>query len=214
MKENTEANEDFVMKGQEALARPLFVLDEPRPANVAVVFGHCDSALSSRRVRRAASLYHQGLVPRLLLSGGGESTADGMPEAEIMAGMAVALGVPEHALLLEKKARSTFENVKHSLELLHGTGLMPEIGTVLLVSCPWHMGRVYLMARQVFPSHVNLFCCPHDESCGADNWMQSPECCRFIEMELTLLARVTGAMPDVQRVAGPVRDGENDRPVP
>jgi uncharacterized SAM-binding protein YcdF (DUF218 family) len=117
-------------------ARALFVRDDPRPADLALVFGHCDAAVSSRRARQAVSLHRQGLVPRLLCSGGGHATEDGTAEADLMAGAAFALGVPREAVLVETPSRNTYENVRNSLALLRDTGLLGGVGVVLLVSCP------------------------------------------------------------------------------
>jgi uncharacterized SAM-binding protein YcdF (DUF218 family) len=168
----------------------LFVRDVPQPADLGLVFGNCDPELSQERARQAATLYHQGFVPRLLLSGGAGATADGAPEAEQMAREVFALGVPEAAILVEVRSRNTFENVVNSLALLHDAGLLPEIATVLLVSCPWHMQRVRLLARHVFPSSIHFLSCPHQESCTETTWPLSLDCRRFVEDELRLLARI------------------------
>lgn len=172
-------------------AGALFVRDEPRPADLALGFGHHDEAVARRRARQAATLYRDGLVPRLLFSGGGHATADGTPEAEPMAREALALGVPDDAVLREVRSRNTYENVVLSLALLRDRGLVPGLGTVLLVSCPWHMRRVLLLARHVFPRSVRLLCCPHAESCTERTWADSAECRRHVENELWLLERLT-----------------------
>jgi uncharacterized SAM-binding protein YcdF (DUF218 family) len=173
-------------------ASALFVRDEPQQADLALVFGHRDADVSRRRARQAATLYHQQFVPRILLSGGAGATADGTPESERMAREVLALGVPGEAVLLEVRSRNTNENVATSLTLLREAGLLPMISAVLLVSCPWHMRRVLLLARHVFPSSVRLLCCPHQESCTESNWSRSPDCRRFVQDELRLLGRLAG----------------------
>lgn len=173
-------------------ASDLFVRDEPQQADLGLVFGNCDPELSQQRARQAAALYQQGFVPRLLLTGGAGATADGTPEAERMARELIALGVPEEALLLEALSRNTHENVKNALALLRDAGLLPKISAVLLVSCPWHMRRVLLLARHVFPASIRLLCCPHQESCTESTWPHSLDCRRFIQDELRLLARTAG----------------------
>ena len=171
-------------------ASALFVRDDPQQADIGLVFGNCDPELSLQRARQAAALYHQGFVPRLVLSGGASATADGTPEAERMAREIFALGVPQAAVLLEVRSRNTYENVVNSLALLRDAGLLPEIATVLLVSCPWHMQRVRLLARHVFPSSIHFLCCPHHESCTETTWPLSLDCRRFVQDELRLLARI------------------------
>jgi uncharacterized SAM-binding protein YcdF (DUF218 family) len=170
----------------------LFVRDDPQQANLALVFGHCDAEVSLRRARQAAVFFHQGFVPRILLSGGGGATSGGPPEAERMACEILARGVPEEAILLEVRSRNTYENVKNSLALLRDAGVLPNVSAVMLVSCPWHMGRVLLLARHLVPSSIRLLCCPHQESCTESTWIDSPDCRRFVQDELRLLARITG----------------------
>src|SRR5260370_848585 len=101
----------------EKVPSDLFVRDEPEPADLALVFGHCDADVSARRARHAASLYRLGLAQRHLFSGGGHATADSTPEAERMAREVLALGVPEEAVLREVHSRNTYENVENSLAL-------------------------------------------------------------------------------------------------
>ncbi|HYT87566.1 MAG TPA: YdcF family protein [Gemmataceae bacterium] len=170
----------------------VFVRDEPELADLALVFGHCDADVSHRRARHAVSLYRQGLVPRLLFSGGGHTTADGTPEAERMASEALGLGVPAEVVLLELRSRNTYENVENSLALLREMGLLSGVSVVLLVSWPWHTRRVLLLARHVFPSEIRLLCAPHQESCTERTWSHSVDCRRFVRDELRLLARLTG----------------------
>jgi hypothetical protein len=92
-----------------------------------------------------------------------------------MARIAQELDVPEDAILLETLARNTFENAALSLALLRDRGILDECATILLVSCPWHMRRVVLTVRQVFPE-VRLLACPHEGRCSAVDWQGNPEC--------------------------------------
>jgi uncharacterized SAM-binding protein YcdF (DUF218 family) len=173
-------------------ARALFVRDDPQPADLALVFGHGDAYLSRCRARQAVSLYRQRLVPRLLFSGGGHATTDGTPEGDLMASEALALGVPQEAILVETESRNTYENLRNTLVLLQDKNLLAAAGVVLLVSCPWHMRRVLLLARHVLPPSLHLLCCPHQEFCTEETWASSPACRRLVENELFLLAGLTG----------------------
>jgi hypothetical protein len=187
-----QGRKEGTLRRPEVAASALFVRDEPRQADLALVFGHSDPDVSRRRARHAAALFHQGFARLLLLCGGPHATADGTPEADGMARQARALGVPEGAILLERTSRSTYDNVRNALALLREGGLLPGVRTMLLVSCPWHMRRVLLLARYIFPSEVRLLCCPHQECCTEQTWPGSPECRGFIRAELRLLARLAG----------------------
>lgn len=174
----------------------LFVRDAPERADLALVLGHSDPARSARRARHAARLHAGGFVPRVLLSGGplpGHNT-----EADFMAGVLAGQGVPPEAVLLDPHARTTAENVSNARALLDARGLIAGLSAVLLVSCPWHMGRVRLLARRAFPVDVRLLCCPHDEDCTAEGWTGSAECYPLVAAEAALLARLLSydAPPD------------------
>lgn len=166
----------------------LFVRDAPERADLALVFGHADPTRSARRARHAARLYASGFVPRLLLSGG--SLPGHGTEAEVMAGVVAEHGVPPDAILLDLHAHTTAENVSNARWLLDACGLAAGPLAVLLVSCPWHMGRTRLLAGRAFPARVRLLCCPHDEECTAAGWTESAECCRLIAAEAALMERL------------------------
>lgn len=92
------------------------------------------------RVEHAAALYHAGVAPRLLLSGGvGEH---GPSEARVARALAVGLGVPESACLLEEESHSTRDNARLSVRALRAAGLTRAV----VVSDPYHL----LRARQLF----------------------------------------------------------------
>lgn len=171
----------------------LFVRDPPERAGLALVFGHADPARAARRARHAARLYADGFVPRLLLSGGPLSGHGS--EAALMAGIVVGEGVPPEAVLLDPHARTTAENVSNACRLLDARGLTAGLAAVLLVSCPWHMGRARLLASRVFTPAVRLLCCPHGEGCTAEGWTRSAECCRLVAAEAALLTRLLSCDP-------------------
>lgn len=165
----------------------LFVDDGPEPADLALVFGYIEPDAACQRVRRAAGLYRSGLVPRLLMTGGGSHRGDTATEASLMLRVACELGVPREAILVEDRSRNTFENVANTVAMLHELDLLDTIRTILLVSCPWHMQRVSLIARAGFPNHVRMRCCPHTESCAAGSWAASRVCRKRVVGEARLL---------------------------
>jgi uncharacterized SAM-binding protein YcdF (DUF218 family)/glycosyltransferase involved in cell wall biosynthesis len=134
-------------------ARPLYAAEAARPADAVVVFagGVGESGQAGggyqERVKRAVELYQSGLAPRMIFSSGYVFAFD---EADIMKGLAVASGVPPHAVLLEKEAENTRENVLFVERLLQQNGWR----TVLLVSSPYHMRRALLTWRRAAPDTV------------------------------------------------------------
>jgi uncharacterized SAM-binding protein YcdF (DUF218 family) len=169
----------------------LFRRDPLSHSNLALVFGNTDSQVSAERARHAASLFLGGHTHRLLLSGGATGD-DGQSEAECMAAVAKASGVPPEALLLEAQSRTTVENLSCAVSLLARQNLLDTIRTVHLVSCPWHMRRVLHFARAAFGPTVSLLASPHEESCTESTWASSAECRKRVLSELRLVKHLLG----------------------
>src|SRR5690348_4363240 len=92
--------------------------DFAAPADVIIVFG-CPSyennilaasfsACVRVRAEHAAELYHQGLAPMIIPTGG--LTGPEPSEAEAMAQTMVAQGVPRSAIIVEDQALDTIQN--------------------------------------------------------------------------------------------------------
>lgn len=100
-----------------------------------------------RRALVAAGLWHSGTVGQILASGG---SAGGLPsEAQAIAQICKAQGVPDAALLLDTQARTTEENLRNAQALLRvqaGTAPLPE---VILVTDLYHQPRAWLVARRL-----------------------------------------------------------------
>jgi uncharacterized SAM-binding protein YcdF (DUF218 family) len=165
----------------------LFPRHESRQGDLALVFGSHLPEEAAARTRAGARLYLTGFVPRLLFSGGAPRDPDDETEAARMADLAREMTVPDSAILIEPHSRNTFENAICSRVLLQQLGLLDSLLTVLLVSCPWHMGRVARIMRKTFPERVEFVCCPHEESCTSDTWQSSPDCSRRVRTEADLL---------------------------
>ena len=101
---------------------------------------------SSDRVWHAARLFHRGLAPRIIVSGGSFLVETGQApptqtEALAMRQFLVALGVPESAIVMEGKSVNTIENMRETRALI-GTG------HVALVTSGYHMPRALRLARK------------------------------------------------------------------
>jgi uncharacterized SAM-binding protein YcdF (DUF218 family)/glycosyltransferase involved in cell wall biosynthesis len=132
------------------LASPLKLSDTPRPADAIVVFagGVGESGQAGggyqERVKRAADLYRSGLAPHVVFSSG---YVYAFQEAEIMKALAVANGIPDTAIVLEKRAANTYQNVLYSRDIVERSGWR----RVLLVSSPYHMRRAVLTWHHAAP---------------------------------------------------------------
>ena len=89
----------------------------PEKADVIVGFGNFNDNIA----RRAAELYHQGLAPKILFTGGlGRNTMGLLPESEAarFARVAMECGVPEEDIIKEDKSTNTAENILFTRRLL------------------------------------------------------------------------------------------------
>lgn len=94
----------------------------PRKADLIVGFGNFNTDIA----RRAAELYHQGIAPKILFTGGLGRNTEGLlpePEAVRFARVAVACGVPEEDIILEDKSKNTADNILFTKALLEEKGI-------------------------------------------------------------------------------------------
>ncbi len=153
-----------------AISRFLFVSDPPEAVDLAFVFG--SPSISS--LEPAIALFRDGLTPRILISGQGRAV-DGQPEWQLYRAHALASGVPEDALLIERDAANTFENAAFGAALIERTIGWQGITTVAVSAKPFHMRRALMSARRHFPEGVRLIACPPIGlgDLGPDDWWQS-----------------------------------------
>jgi uncharacterized SAM-binding protein YcdF (DUF218 family) len=140
------------------LARPLFVAEDVRPQPFIVVLcGGCRfsgrlSESTCARVEHGVRLFEQGLAPRLILSGG--RWAPHRPAcAPRMQALALALGVPPEAMIVENRSASTAENAREVARLLRAEAAP----SILLVTGPLHMRRAKLCFEKL---GVHVACAP------------------------------------------------------
>ncbi|QIL86379.1 YdcF family protein [Vibrio sp. HDW18] len=122
------------------------------PADVIVVLGSNDL----RVAEHAAKLYHQGLAPCLLFSGGYGRFTQGVfsePEAQLFAAIAKDAGVPAHAILLETQSTNSGENIRFSHQLLVERSQPAK--RILLLHKPYMERRAYATFMQQWPDPVD-----------------------------------------------------------
>ncbi|PML82136.1 YdcF family protein [Enterovibrio norvegicus] len=118
----------------------------------------CIFVLGSNDIRvaeQAAALYHQGLAPYVMISGGkGRFTEDAFEksEAETFAEILIDEGVPASALILEKQATNTGENITLSYALMKEKG--HNFQRLLLVQKPFMERRAFATFMKQWPEPV------------------------------------------------------------
>lgn len=104
-----------------------------------------------RPAERAAELFLDGYAPFILFSGGlGNFTREWKePEAEKFGEVAMKMGVPQSALLLECKSTNTGENILFSKQLLKDKNI--EVRNLILVQKPYMERRSFATISKQWP---------------------------------------------------------------
>ena len=122
--------------------------DEARPADAIVVLGAAQyvgrpSPVLRARLDHAVELWKRGLAPRVVLTGG-TGAGDTTSEAAVGRRYALRRGVPDSAIVLENRGRTTSE----SMRAVAGYMETRPSARVILVSDPFHMLRLSVLARR------------------------------------------------------------------
>ncbi|MGW2646862.1 YdcF family protein [Streptomyces sp. NPDC001393] len=137
------------------------------PVDVAIGLGSHDLGVAAF----SAELYRAGLFPTLVFTGGNSpTTAKVFPRGEAVhfRENALALGVPDSAILVEPNAGNTGQNITLSREVLASAGITPK--SVLLVSKPYMERRSFATARKLWPE-VEVICA--SEPMEFDDYLKS-----------------------------------------
>ncbi|MFA6321092.1 MAG: ElyC/SanA/YdcF family protein [Candidatus Omnitrophota bacterium] len=129
------------------VGEPLKVSSRLEKADAIVVFagGVGESGKAGQgyeeRVKYAVDLYKEGYAKYLIFSSG---YVYAIKESEIMQALAVSLGVPPNAIVLEERATNTYQNVAYSVEILRKMHMKRAI----IVSSPYNMLRISLVCNK------------------------------------------------------------------
>lgn len=129
----------------------------PEKSDCILVLGSHDLRVANR----GAELYLQGWAPLLILSGGLGNFTSGMwtePEADKFARIAMEMGVPEKAILVESKSSNTGENILFTQQLLQQKNLDPH--SFIVVQKPYMERRSYATFKRHWPDKKLLVTSP------------------------------------------------------
>lgn len=128
---------------------------DPEPADCILVMGGHDKGVAEH----AASLYRRGVAPIVAVSGGVvnppsmlEQGREQASEAEELAAVLVAGGVPPELALLERRATNSGENFRFTDELFAEHAL--RIRSAVIVTKPYCERRAIATARKNWPARV------------------------------------------------------------
>lgn len=144
----------IVIPGLLYLAVALYIakhaeLDDKKPSDVILVLGakgktngHYNPCLKSR-VEQGVKLYKEHYAPLLLFTGGRNKKE--ASEAQTMKEIALSLGVPARAILLETNAKTTYENLLFSKKMIEDRHLQ----SIIIVTEAFHSPRARLVAQKL-----------------------------------------------------------------
>ncbi|TVQ82293.1 MAG: YdcF family protein [Micavibrio sp.] len=139
------------------IADYMLVETELRSADLCFVFGGQNA---DHLADHAAKLYHKGLFPKILVSGG-VATDDGRMECDRMRDRLVKKGVPEDAILVENKATNTGENVKYGMALIEKKIGLKNVKSLIGIG-QIHASRRFVMTlERHWPDVVKMFSTPN-----------------------------------------------------
>jgi uncharacterized SAM-binding protein YcdF (DUF218 family) len=144
--------------------------DTARPVAAIVVLGAAQyggrpSPVLRARVDHALDLWRRGLAPRLIFTGG-PGDLDTTSEAAVAERYAIDHGIPPRAIMIENAGRSTAESLQHVAALMDAEPAR----TVILVSDPFHMLRLTILARRY---GLTAYASPTRTSPISTSWRES-----------------------------------------
>lgn len=162
----------------------IFLEDLPEKADLIIVPGNT----WPQPARRAAALYHEGMAPYIVVSGRyskGQQTFAGaacegdrykgayMTEADFLTDVLIREGVPETAVLQERKAEITLENARYIRRLLEEKKMT--VKKALICCQAFHARRCRMYFEYVFQdTDVEFLMCPAvTQGISRCSWMES-----------------------------------------
>ncbi len=123
--------------------------DESRKVDAIVVLGAAQydgrpSPVLRARLDHAVALYHDGVAPRIIFTGG-TAPGDTVSEAVVGRRYAARKGVPSDALLTEDGGMTSLESMREVKRIMMRGGMK----SAVLVSDPFHMLRLKLLSLRL-----------------------------------------------------------------
>ncbi|MEX5412246.1 YdcF family protein [Atlantibacter hermannii] len=121
--------------------------DETHTADCAIIAGAAvtgdhPSPVFQERLNHAVSLYRDGYIKTLIVTGG-YSNNNALSDAAVARRYLLSQNVPDQAILVEDRSHVTRENLHYAKVIM----TMNQLHNALIVSDPLHMKRIMLMAH-------------------------------------------------------------------
>ena len=171
-------------------------------SDAALLLG-CTPDVAAERARAAARLYLEGKTKFICPSGGvchsvGEEE---ISEADYMARILLDAGVPERAIVFEREARTTLENMLCGNVALSRAVGFHKIGRVCIVTSEWHLRRSLALAYEFLPRHTEISgCAAPSGDISRKNWHLTDSSVAAVDNEILLIKRFIdrGVFEDIE----------------
>jgi uncharacterized SAM-binding protein YcdF (DUF218 family) len=159
----------------------LDVEDPLKPADVIVAL----SGDTGARTETAVDLWKRQYAPLIIFAGASEDPSS-VASGELMKRDAIALGVPDAAILVEPSSSTTEENAHQVASLMRTRGL----ATAILVTSPYHQRRASNLFTQEFaPAELTFTNYPaRDPQWDPNTWWLREPARTLTAVELAKLA--------------------------
>jgi uncharacterized SAM-binding protein YcdF (DUF218 family) len=166
-----------------AISDLLFLKDEPGTVDLTLVLGNNYEP----SMEPAIELFHAGLTPAILITGGWHGEPLGRPsEARRFAAYAQERGVPESALVLEERASNTLENFAFTRDIVEERWGWEAVRQVAIVCLSFHTRRALMTAQAHWPADVSYLFLPviDRRNIGQNTWWLTEEGRKRVMAEL------------------------------
>jgi uncharacterized SAM-binding protein YcdF (DUF218 family) len=119
------------------------------------------------RISKGVQLYKEGWAPVLIFSGAAAS--GDVSNAKAMANIAIREGVPEKALIIEERSKTTAENATFTSDLMKQNSYE----SFILVTSPYHQRRTYELFKKENPLAKIVNQSALDNSWRKKGWWQT-----------------------------------------
>lgn len=111
---------------------------------------------SGDRLTQTIRLYHQGIIDKILMSGGSGGLLErNLPEAIYTGQFLKAINIPDSAVMIEKESRNTKENFRYTLQMLKA--LNKPNAKILVITSAWHIPRTKLLAEKQGLKNIDYY---------------------------------------------------------
>lgn len=111
---------------------------------------------SADRFIQAANLYHQGIIQKIIVSGGtGSLDQDEPAEAPFLQSQLIENGVKEEDIIVESRSRNTYENAVFTKQIIDSLQFQPPF---ILITSALHMRRSVSVFKKAGVNNIPFPC--------------------------------------------------------